>query len=65
MALDTPKCAGNYGVKDVRLALIWVKKNIIYFGGDPNNVTLIGQSAGSAIVSALYLDRNSCKCKYC
>ena len=43
----------NIGVSDIIKALEWVSKNIETFGGDPNNVTVIGQSAGGFIAGAL------------
>lgn len=46
-SLDVP---GNAALKDQNLALRWVQKNIEEFGGDPNNVTLVGHSSGATAV---------------
>jgi len=40
------KCYTNFGSYDQRYGLMWVKRNIAAFGGDPDNITIFGQSAG-------------------
>ena len=54
-ALDDPSLPSNLGLRDQIAALRWVNENIRAFGGDPDRVTIAGQSAGSTSVSLLML----------
>ena len=47
---DKDGLTGNYGLYDQLMAIKWVKHNIEAFGGDPNNITIMGQSAGAMSV---------------
>jgi carboxylesterase type B len=53
LALDDGVTKGNYGFADQINALDWVRRNIQDFGGDPNRITVFGQSAGAGSVRAM------------
>lgn len=54
LSKESPRGAsGNYGMLDMVAALEWVKRNIGAFGGDPDNVTIFGESAGASAVCLL------------
>jgi len=55
MSMEDDNLPGNYGMLDQIAALKWVQRDISNFGGDPNQVTVFGESAGSSSVSLLIM----------
>uniref|UniRef100_A0A0A1XHF3 Carboxylic ester hydrolase n=1 Tax=Zeugodacus cucurbitae TaxID=28588 RepID=A0A0A1XHF3_ZEUCU len=59
LSTDDANMPGNLGLKDQNLALRWIKRNIGAFGGDPDKVTIFGQSAGAISVHLHMLSHQS------
>lgn len=51
--------SGNYGILDIICAINWIKRNIECYGGNPNNITLMGDGSGANIVLYLISNKNN------
>ncbi|CAH2044894.1 unnamed protein product, partial [Iphiclides podalirius] len=59
LSLNTPSVPGNNGLRDILTMLRWVRSNARAFGGDPEQVTLAGQSAGASAAHLVALSRQA------
>lgn len=57
----SPEMPGNVALADLQMALEWIQENISSFGGNPDQVTLFGQSGGATMIHALGLSGKVCK----
>ncbi|KAF7276717.1 hypothetical protein GWI33_009891, partial [Rhynchophorus ferrugineus] len=55
LSTEDLNCPGNWGLKDQIAVLKWANQNVKFFGGDPNQVTIAGQSAGAVSVNSILL----------
>jgi carboxylesterase type B len=55
LSLNTTSIPGNNGLRDIVTFLRWIQRNAKYFGGDPTNVTLFGNSVGAMSAQLLTL----------
>lgn len=55
MSTNSREIPGNAGLMDAIQALKFINENIVHFGGDPNRITVFGQSSGAIMVSALVI----------
>ena len=59
MTTEDDNCLGNFGLYDMVHSLKWVRDNIADFNGNPNNVTVFGESSGSTSVALLTLTQEA------